>query len=278
MYTGDNVLLLLVLLTCCCLLCLSPPQVDPDDGGGIDWTSEVDRILVMKIIIKMADINTPTKSYDLHRSWTKRITEEFYQQAEQETGLGLAPTIFMDRKHPEKLPAIQLSFIQHLVSPLFHAAAEAAIIPGILEELESGATTPPSSHPALLSEPAEGKNTSGTESDADSQTPAQTPAETAPAAAAAATAAAKEELLDYDIEDDAFALQEKEQPAKKFISVILNNLRINYEVGGAMTSQNSLVMSCMNNACLNSASPCSDNCVCVYVCMCVCVCAAGMGV
>ena len=39
----------------------------------------------------------------------------------------------MDRKHPEKLPAIQLSFIQHLVSPLFQACAEAGIIPGILE-------------------------------------------------------------------------------------------------------------------------------------------------
>lgn len=95
--------------------------------------SELDRLMIMKIIIKMADINTPTKSYDLHRAWTQRITEEFYQQSEQETNLGLPPTIFMDRKSPEKLPAIQLSFIQHLVSPLFQAAATAGIIPGILE-------------------------------------------------------------------------------------------------------------------------------------------------
>lgn len=36
--------------------------------------------MVMKILIKMADINTPTKSYSLHRAWTERITEEFYQQ------------------------------------------------------------------------------------------------------------------------------------------------------------------------------------------------------
>lgn len=28
----------------------------------------------------MADINTATKSYELHRGWTVRITEEFYQQ------------------------------------------------------------------------------------------------------------------------------------------------------------------------------------------------------
>ena len=55
-------------------------QFDPLEGAGIDWTSDVDRLKVMKMVIKMADINTPTKSHDLHRSWTVRITEEFYQQ------------------------------------------------------------------------------------------------------------------------------------------------------------------------------------------------------
>ena len=39
----------------------------------------------------------------------------------------------MDRKHQEKLPAIQLSFIQHLVSPMYQSCAEAGIIPGIME-------------------------------------------------------------------------------------------------------------------------------------------------
>ena len=54
--------------------------MNPEEGGGIDWESEVDRLLVMKMLIKMADINTPSKSYELHCSWSKRITEEFYQQ------------------------------------------------------------------------------------------------------------------------------------------------------------------------------------------------------
>ena len=49
----------------------------------------------------------------------------------------------MDRKHQEKLPAIQLSFIQHLVSPLYHSCAEAGIIPGIMES----SNTPPSESP-----------------------------------------------------------------------------------------------------------------------------------
>ena len=48
----------------------------------------------------------------------------------------------MDRKHQEKLPAIQLSFIQHLVSPLYHLCAEAGIIPGIMEASSTPSESP----------------------------------------------------------------------------------------------------------------------------------------
>ena len=66
-----------------------------------------------------------------------------HTQSEEEAFLGLQSTMFMDRNTPEKLPAIQLSFIQNLVSPLFHASAEAGIIPGIIET-----TRPPSTSSA----------------------------------------------------------------------------------------------------------------------------------
>jgi hypothetical protein len=99
---------------------------------GIDWTDDVERLQVMKMVIKMADINTATKSFDLHRAWTVRITEEFYQQHDDENKMNLPKTIFMSREEKEKLPAIQVSFIQNLVAPLFHVCAESGIIPGML--------------------------------------------------------------------------------------------------------------------------------------------------
>ena len=34
----------------------------------------------MKMVIKMADINGPTKSWRMHEFWTERITEEFFRQ------------------------------------------------------------------------------------------------------------------------------------------------------------------------------------------------------
>lgn len=40
----------------------------------------------------------------------------------------------MSRNEKEKLPAVQVSFIQNLVAPLFHASAEAGVIPGIIED------------------------------------------------------------------------------------------------------------------------------------------------
>lgn len=52
--------------------------------------------------------------------------------------LSLPQTIFMDRHETEKLPAIQVSFIQNLVAPLFRACAEIGIIPGVVEPVSSG--------------------------------------------------------------------------------------------------------------------------------------------
>ena len=43
----------------------------------------------------------------------------------------------MHRDEKEKLPAIQVSFIQNLVAPLFRACAEVGIIPGVVESMHS---------------------------------------------------------------------------------------------------------------------------------------------
>jgi len=55
-------------------------QVNDADAVGIDWTAEADRLMVINMIVKMADINGPCKPTDIHLKWTDRITEEFYEQ------------------------------------------------------------------------------------------------------------------------------------------------------------------------------------------------------
>ena len=53
------------------------------DSEGPDWRSETDRLLVMEMAIKLADINGPCKDFPLHFQWTQRIAEEFYEQGER---------------------------------------------------------------------------------------------------------------------------------------------------------------------------------------------------
>lgn len=51
-----------------------------NDEVGIDWTNENDRLLVCQMCIKLADINGPAKSKELHLQWTEGIVNEFYEQ------------------------------------------------------------------------------------------------------------------------------------------------------------------------------------------------------
>ena len=57
-----------------------PSQVNDEDAPGIDWTMEADRLMASNMVIKLADINGPSKVKELHVDWTDRITEEFYEQ------------------------------------------------------------------------------------------------------------------------------------------------------------------------------------------------------
>ena len=52
----------------------------------MDWTLETDRLLVTQMVIKLADINGPAKTTKLHKQWTYRIAEEFYEQVGLQAG------------------------------------------------------------------------------------------------------------------------------------------------------------------------------------------------
>ncbi|CAM1302653.1 PDE3B (predicted) [Pycnogonum litorale] len=104
-------------------------KVNDHDAPGIDWQSEADRMLVMQMCIKLADINGPCKRMDLHVQWTGRIAEEFYEQGDEEAAIGLTVSPFMDRKNPQ-LAKLQESFINHLVAPLCNAYGASGLLPG----------------------------------------------------------------------------------------------------------------------------------------------------
>ncbi|XP_077568768.1 cGMP-inhibited 3',5'-cyclic phosphodiesterase 3B isoform X2 [Stigmatopora nigra] len=104
-------------------------KVNDVSSPGIDWTNENDRLLVCQVCIKLADINGPAKVRDLHLKWTEGIVNEFYEQGDEEAGLGLPVSPFMDRSAPQ-LAKLQESFITHIVGPLCNSYDAAGLLPG----------------------------------------------------------------------------------------------------------------------------------------------------
>nr|KAG5703271.1 hypothetical protein BaRGS_025513 [Batillaria attramentaria] len=111
-------------------------KVNDDDAPGVDWTVETDRLLVMQMAIKLADINGPAKTHNLHLQWTMRIAEEFYEQGDEEASLGMPISPYMDRQNPQ-LAKLQETFINHLVAPLCNAMVTGGLLPGTWVEENS---------------------------------------------------------------------------------------------------------------------------------------------
>ncbi|XP_071114452.1 cGMP-inhibited 3',5'-cyclic phosphodiesterase 3A-like isoform X2 [Haliotis cracherodii] len=111
-------------------------KVNDEDASGIDWTQETDRLLVMQMVIKLADINGPAKKQDLHMRWTMSIAEEFYEQGDEEARLGMPISPYMDRTNPQ-LAKLQETFINHLVAPLCNAMVMGGLLPGTWVEEDS---------------------------------------------------------------------------------------------------------------------------------------------
>ncbi|XP_078309868.1 cGMP-inhibited 3',5'-cyclic phosphodiesterase 3A-like isoform X5 [Crassostrea virginica] len=110
-------------------------KVNDEEAVGIDWTSETDRLLMMQMVIKLADINGPAKTHKLHVRWTERISEEFYEQGDEEARLGMPISPYMDRRIPQ-LAKLQETFINHLVAPLCNAMVTAGFLPGTWADQE----------------------------------------------------------------------------------------------------------------------------------------------
>nr|XP_005989710.1 PREDICTED: cGMP-inhibited 3',5'-cyclic phosphodiesterase B [Latimeria chalumnae] len=104
-------------------------KVNDVNSPRIDWTNENDRLLVCQVCIKLADINGPAKSRELHLKWTEGIVNEFYEQGDEEANLGLPISPFMDRSSPQ-LAKLQESFITHIVGPLCNSYDAAGLLPG----------------------------------------------------------------------------------------------------------------------------------------------------
>ncbi|RKP04080.1 hypothetical protein CXG81DRAFT_8704 [Caulochytrium protostelioides] len=115
--------------------------VEADPAGAMSHPSppvmnKKDRVIVMKMLLKCADVANPSKRWPIYSEWFARYTEETFQQGDEERRLGLPISPLCDRSDVQ-LPKSQLGFIEFITLPLYEALHQAVAIPALLDNLSS---------------------------------------------------------------------------------------------------------------------------------------------
>ena len=84
-------------------------------------TSVVDKTKVLCLVLHCADVAHPTKAWDLHKEWTARCMEEFFNQGDREKEMGLDVSPLCDR-NTTQAPQSQIGksemFLKYLLEAL----------------------------------------------------------------------------------------------------------------------------------------------------------------
>eukprot|EP00002_Diphylleia_rotans_P019375 TRINITY_DN374_c0_g1_i3.p1 TRINITY_DN374_c0_g1~~TRINITY_DN374_c0_g1_i3.p1 ORF type:complete len:791 (-),score=133.34 TRINITY_DN374_c0_g1_i3:753-3125(-) len=73
------------------------------------------KLLMLRVAMKCCDIGHTTKSLELHKNWTQRVSEEFFLQGDKELEIGIPISPFMDRRS-EKIHKSQIGkILDHLL-------------------------------------------------------------------------------------------------------------------------------------------------------------------
>ena len=90
---------------------------------GLDTSSQEDRLLIMKIAIKVSDISSGARKNSFNKQWSERIIEEFFQQGDKERDIDIPVSPLCDRNVTNVAKA-QVGFIDIVLTPLYKAWAE----------------------------------------------------------------------------------------------------------------------------------------------------------
>ena len=88
-----------------------------------DPTKEEHMILLMKVIMKCADLSCFTRPLEVSRDWATRLSEEYYNEGDREREIGIKPTKFMDRKM-NNIVGLQIVAANAAVLPLWKLWAQ----------------------------------------------------------------------------------------------------------------------------------------------------------
>lgn len=84
---------------------------------GYNLADEQNRQMAMAVALKCGDVGHSSKTLELHKIWSRRVTEEFWNQGDQEARLGIPVTQLCDRKI--NIAKSQDGFLNFVALPLF---------------------------------------------------------------------------------------------------------------------------------------------------------------
>eukprot|EP00727_Mastigamoeba_balamuthi_P009120 m51a1_g4830 putative 3 -cyclic-nucleotide phosphodiesterase rega (874) ;mRNA; f:185180-188187 len=85
--------------------------------GKVDGANKADRLLVLQMMIKAADVSNPTRPWTACSRWAQCVMSEFFGQGDREREEGLTVSPFMDRQTADTAKC-QLAFIKFIVRPM----------------------------------------------------------------------------------------------------------------------------------------------------------------
>eukprot|EP00033_Pygsuia_biforma_P001692 GCRY01001896.1.p1 GENE.GCRY01001896.1~~GCRY01001896.1.p1 ORF type:complete len:906 (+),score=321.55 GCRY01001896.1:213-2930(+) len=107
------------------------------NGKGINVATSVeDRIQMLSMAFKLADVGHVFKSQNITVEWTRRVNIEFLGQGDDEKDLGLEVSPFCDRESVD-IPKGQVGFLEFVIRPLLRLWMECCQDEGLDSALQS---------------------------------------------------------------------------------------------------------------------------------------------
>ncbi|KAG9391233.1 3'5'-cyclic nucleotide phosphodiesterase [Carpediemonas membranifera] len=103
-----------------------------DEGGLVDPLTKSDRMIVLRTMLRVAQLSTNLMPVSLYRMWTERAYEERLAMGDLQAHMGFERSAFSDRNAPDP-EGCQETFFCYLAEPLFNAALQ--IIPELAQPM-----------------------------------------------------------------------------------------------------------------------------------------------
>ncbi|KAL8571841.1 Dual 3',5'-cyclic-AMP and -GMP phosphodiesterase 11 [Nucella lapillus] len=93
-------------------------------GSEVDWTDDCNRDLLRSMMMTASDVAAITKPWDVQKKVAELVASEFFEQGDMEKEtLKIQPIEMMDREKKDKLPTMQVGFIDSICLPVYEAIA-----------------------------------------------------------------------------------------------------------------------------------------------------------